>query len=540
MRLTNEQREQVITLRRKHSLKEVASLAGLSLGTVKAIISRSGLFTDNPRQRAMFTLPPLQSSGETLPAVQELPPQEVVTGDKEIDALLWLRQVIGTGDPVRIAQAKEAAGRITTPPGELEQRYSKWLVAKAGHMLAGLGSIGFANLDGLAQESEYLTTLTTDPNSGRFVFAPGPLDDGRHTYLFASEDEVGNRSPQVAAGRFEVDTLAVAPGLGAVGEDDRLSFDELQAASVPFSGTGEPGAKITLRLSQGTTEIVFETQVQSNGIWRIDVPANISPDAAPSRSLRFAFGSGFNGEISVQVFQTDVAGNVSASTTRPVYLRTEPLPEISALRLEDGQDTGSSANDGLTRLSTLNVEGRGPAGMLARLYIDRDRDGTIDPDDTWLSEVAIAPDGSFRATITLPEQGLHHIVGVPYDPASGSQGATQGLVNALPITLDSEVGAAGIDPIAGNDIVTAGEIESTGVEIRGWGEPGARVSLVFKAGSIEDSALANLLVGADGRWSAWLPQATLQLFGNGEISVSATQTDQAGNTSVAGSGTRTF
>ncbi len=67
--------------------------------------------------------------------------------------MLWLRQVIGTGDPVRIAQAKEAAGRITTPPGELEQRYSKWLVAKAGHMLAGLGSIGFANLDGLAERA---------------------------------------------------------------------------------------------------------------------------------------------------------------------------------------------------------------------------------------------------------------------------------------------------------------------------------------------------------------------------------------------------
>lgn len=153
MRLTNEQREQVITLRRKHSLSEVASLAGLSLGTVKAIISRSGLFTDNPRHRAMFTLPPLQSSGETLPAVQELPPQEVVTGDREIDSMLWLRQVIGTGDPVRIAQAKEAAGRITTPPDELEKRYGNWLVAKSGHMLAGLGSIGFANLDGLAERS---------------------------------------------------------------------------------------------------------------------------------------------------------------------------------------------------------------------------------------------------------------------------------------------------------------------------------------------------------------------------------------------------
>ncbi|MGG5826182.1 hypothetical protein [Aeromonas salmonicida] len=40
----------------------------------------------------MFTLPPWQSR-ETLQAVPDLSPQQVVTGDKEIDALLWLRQV---------------------------------------------------------------------------------------------------------------------------------------------------------------------------------------------------------------------------------------------------------------------------------------------------------------------------------------------------------------------------------------------------------------------------------------------------------------
>ncbi len=152
MRLTNEQREQVLELRRQHSMREVAEIAGLPLGTVKAIISRSGLFADNPRHRAMFTLPPRQSR-ETLPAVPDLPPQQGVTGDKEIDALLWLRQVIETGDPVRIEQAKEAAGRITTPLDELERRYGRWLVASAGHVMAGLGSIGFANLDGLAERT---------------------------------------------------------------------------------------------------------------------------------------------------------------------------------------------------------------------------------------------------------------------------------------------------------------------------------------------------------------------------------------------------
>lgn len=153
LRLSNEQREQVIELRRHHSLREVSSLAGLPLGTVKAIVSRSGLFTDNPTHRAMFTLPPIERCGETLPAVQELPPQQVVTGDREIDALLWLRQVIETGDPARIEQAREAAGRITTPPDELEKRYGNWLVARGGNIMAGLGSIGFADLDGLAEKS---------------------------------------------------------------------------------------------------------------------------------------------------------------------------------------------------------------------------------------------------------------------------------------------------------------------------------------------------------------------------------------------------
>lgn len=152
LRLTNEQREQVLELRRQHSMREVAEIAGLPLGTVKAIISRSGLFADNPRHRAMFTQPPWQSR-ETLPTVLDLPPQQVVTEDKEIDALLWLRQVIETGDPVRIDQAKEAAGRITTPLDELERRYGRWLVASTGHVMAGLGSIGFANLDGLAERT---------------------------------------------------------------------------------------------------------------------------------------------------------------------------------------------------------------------------------------------------------------------------------------------------------------------------------------------------------------------------------------------------
>ena len=96
-RVSDEQRSQVLELRRRHSLREVAEATGLPLGTVKTLVSRSGAFRDNEQHRALFTLPPVMASRETLPSVPELPPQERVTGDKEVDAVLWLRSIINTG-----------------------------------------------------------------------------------------------------------------------------------------------------------------------------------------------------------------------------------------------------------------------------------------------------------------------------------------------------------------------------------------------------------------------------------------------------------
>lgn len=81
-------RRQVLELRRQHSFRDVVRLAGLLLGTVKAICSRAGVFRDNPAHRALFSLPPIRESSETLPAVPELPPQQRVTGDPELDAVL--------------------------------------------------------------------------------------------------------------------------------------------------------------------------------------------------------------------------------------------------------------------------------------------------------------------------------------------------------------------------------------------------------------------------------------------------------------------
>lgn len=147
-------RDQVLELRRSHSLRQVAQITGLPLGTVKTICSRSGAFRDNERHRALFTLPDPRPSDCTGLALPELPAQEAVTGHKELDALLWLRRVIATGHPGHIEKAMLAAERIKTPLKNLEKLYTEFLMRQhPNNPFATFASIGLEDLQGLASSS---------------------------------------------------------------------------------------------------------------------------------------------------------------------------------------------------------------------------------------------------------------------------------------------------------------------------------------------------------------------------------------------------
>jgi hypothetical protein len=148
-----EARQQIVSLRRSHSLREVAERTGIPIGTVKTICSRSGAFRDNQEHRALFSLPPIQPSKQTLPSIPALPEQKRVTGDDEIDAVIWLREVISTGQAAAIEKAFEAAKRIKTPLKTLETRYTKHLVSTSGSPFASFASIGFADLEDYAKKS---------------------------------------------------------------------------------------------------------------------------------------------------------------------------------------------------------------------------------------------------------------------------------------------------------------------------------------------------------------------------------------------------
>lgn len=205
-KLPDDLRQRVIALRRTHSLRDVAKATGLSLGTVKTITSRSGQFRDNLTHRALFTLPPIKPSAGTLPVVPELPPKQVAIGDPEIDAVLWLRQVIGTGQAALIERAMMAAKKVKTPMPKLEKRYADHLLRTTGSPFATLSAVGFGDLERLAAKSIERLALETEARArfGEDLFADTDAE------LFCIEalaglrpDSIGFFSDVEAAARFK-------------------------------------------------------------------------------------------------------------------------------------------------------------------------------------------------------------------------------------------------------------------------------------------------------------------------------------------------
>ena len=99
----------------------------------------------NPEHRRLFAIPPAKPSDSTALAVPQLPEARTVTGDREVDAMLWLRDLCQHAREVGVLdRALEAASRIKTPMEELERRYTDWLKRQPGaHPLAvALSRIG--------------------------------------------------------------------------------------------------------------------------------------------------------------------------------------------------------------------------------------------------------------------------------------------------------------------------------------------------------------------------------------------------------------
>lgn len=109
---------------------------------------------NNKELRSLFVLPPVQTSTSTALATVETPAPKNETGDREIDAVLWLQDCVRTGEEALICHALEAAKKIKTPMKELGLRYGQFLMRQHGSsFMAALGSMGFGELEEAAKHA---------------------------------------------------------------------------------------------------------------------------------------------------------------------------------------------------------------------------------------------------------------------------------------------------------------------------------------------------------------------------------------------------
>lgn len=152
----------------------------------------------NPEHQRLFQIPEPVTSASTDLVAPTLPePQTVtVTGDREVDACLWLASVCKTAtDPAVLDRAAEAASRITTPAKEIEDRYANWLRNQTdGHpMQIAFAVIGAGDLkrqieaareriivyrEGLAVFGSYRAAMQDTPAEQMILHTIGPLPDG--------------------------------------------------------------------------------------------------------------------------------------------------------------------------------------------------------------------------------------------------------------------------------------------------------------------------------------------------------------------------
>jgi hypothetical protein len=138
----------------------------------RVLLSRRGVAAtrpENPEHQRLFAIPQGAPSASTALTVQHLPEQVCVTGDREVDACLWLGQVCRTATDLRVLdKALEASTRLTTSADVLEKRYRDWLVARPGaHALAGLSAFGLADIQRKVKQARERIRVNAE---GRVVF----------------------------------------------------------------------------------------------------------------------------------------------------------------------------------------------------------------------------------------------------------------------------------------------------------------------------------------------------------------------------------
>ncbi len=320
------------------------------------------------------------------------------------------------------------------------------------------------------------------------------LNAGTVTVTAAGQSAAGN--PVTISHDVTVDLSAVAISIDAIATDDVINAAEKGADLVLSGSTSNVEENQTVTITFGGK--TYTAKVDADGNWTATVP---SADLAGLK----------DGDASVQVSVTNAHGN-SASAGREYSVdATAPTVTIDTVA-GDNVINASEAAAGVAISGTTTAEvGQTITVTLGgKSYTAQVQQGGIWSVNVPGSDLSALADNGYTVQVSVSD-------------AAGNPGSA-----GKAITLDTTPPTVSFNAVAGDDVINS--VEHGQAQIVSGTATGASVGdkLVITIGSNQYTTT----VDASGNWSVGVPASVISALNDGTVTLSATITDSAGNSST--------
>ncbi|KLR38700.1 Ig-like domain-containing protein [Enterobacter hormaechei] len=364
-------------------------------------------------------------------------------------------------------------------------------LAISGTSTAEAGQTLTVSLNG----KDYTTTVSA--NGSWTLNAPAAdlagLTDGSVTVTASVSDKAGN--PASVDHTLTVDVTVPAVTIHTVAGDDVINVAEHNQAQIISGSATGAAAGDTVTVTIGGQS--YTTVLDAAGNWSVGVPANVISGLS-------------DGSVTVTASVTDAAGNTGSGTHNVTVDTGLPSVSFNAISndnvlnaVEKGQDlsvNGTSANLAEGTVVTVTLNGKNYTATTAA-------------DGTW--------------SLTVPAADLSGLGEASY---TLSATATNGVGNSISTTanllVDTALPTVTINTVAGDNVINAAEVAA-----------GQTITGKVANADIGNTVTVNIggntytaTVQSDLTWSVNVPESVLTALGNGDLTVSATVTNDHGNT----------
>ncbi|HCO5618028.1 TPA: Ig-like domain-containing protein [Escherichia coli] len=293
-----------------------------------------------------------------------------------------------------------------------------------------------------------------------------------------------------------IDLTTVAISMNSITSDDVINAAEKGAALTLSGSTSgvEAGQTVTITFGGKT----YTTTVAANGSWSTTVPA------ADMATLR-------DGDASAQVRVTNVNGNSATATHEYSVDSAAPTVTINTIA-SDNIINASEAAAGVTVSGTSTAQ----TGQTLTVTLNgTNYQTTVQADGSWsltlpASDLTALANNGYTLTATVSDQAGN--------PGSASKG----------VTVDTTAPVISFNTVAGDDVIN--NVEHTQAQIISGTATGAVAGdrlVVTIAGQQYVTS-----TDASGNWSVGVPASVISGLADGTVTISATVTDSAGNSST--------